>query len=85
MRRSRDYSGSVGLGEAKLGGGGGGAAPLWVRKAARGGGAASDGKACATCGQRGGAWAVAKSLSLYAGLRAGEGAGPRPGGLPGGG
>lgn len=67
MRQSRDYSERVGLGDAKLGGGGearrdtgGGAALLWVRKAARGGGAASDGKTCATCGQRGGARAVAK-------------------------
>lgn len=86
MRQSRDYSGRVGLGDAKLGGGGevrrdtgGGAALLRVRKAARGGGAASDGKTCATCGQRGGAWAVAKPLTLYVGQRAAEGQGLSPG------
>lgn len=62
MRQSRDYSGRDGLGDVKPGGGGeprteaeGGAPPpRWVRKAARGGGAASDGKTCATCGRRGG-------------------------------
>lgn len=57
----------------------GGASLIFVRTAARGGGAASDGKTCATCGRRGGAWAVAKPLTLYVDLRADEGHGPSPG------